>query len=570
MSFLFLVGLFFVQAALSVVIDRVVEPKGWIEVGRTDPNKEINLIFAIKQQNTDTLEKLLLEKSSPDSDEYGNWMTVSEVQSLVAPSEQSLAAVKLWLISNGFDETLITPITPNSDLIAVKTTTKNAESLLNCKYFDYKHSKQQNLQVSRVKMGTNYHVDTSVAEHLDFVTPTKRFPPVSTLKVRTSNLGIGAVTPTFLRKLYNVGDAVGKSSSNSEGVASFQDEYYSKTDLEAFWTKYDITPDKVTDVPANTTSGYGLEAELDTQYISSLGESVPLTVWYTKGYLDFDDALLNWATSVASDADAPYLFSVSYGQTETSAGLSYVNRLNNELAKIGSTGRTVFFAAGDSGAGGGCSISDDNKFEPDYPACSPYVTAVGGLHGGTAGSTPLGETVWVDGGGGFSNFVARQSWQETAVANYLKTNTKLPPAARYNSTGRGFPDIGAQAVDFDIIVEGSDVAVDGTSCASPTAGGIFALLNDLRFQNGMSPLGFANPLIYSLASEYSDAFNDVTSGYNEGCSGSVTEGFYAQTSWDAASGNGSPNYSALAKYVLETGRKTLKYGSRFQKKTNNN
>jgi len=223
-----------------------------------------------------------------------------------------------------------------------------------------------------------------------------------------------------------------------------------------------------------------------------------------------------------------------------------------------------FFAAGDSGAGGGCSITDDDKFEPDYPACSPYVTAVGGLHGGTPGSTPLGEIVWIDGGGGFSNFSPRQSWQDSAITTYLANNKKLPASTRYNATGRGFPDIGAQAVDFNIIVDGKDEAVDGTSCASPTAGGIFALLNDLRLQNSMAPIGFANPLIYSLASKYSDAFNDVTDGYNKGCSGSATDGFYADTDWDAASGNGSPNYETLAKYVLETGQSTLIYGSQFQ------
>jgi len=330
--------------------------------------------------------------------------------------------------------------------------------------------------------------------------------------------------------------------------------------------KYDITPDNVTNVPSDTASGDGLEAELDTQYITSLGEKVPLQVWYTKGFTDFDDALLQWAENVANDDNAAWLFSVSYGQTEVSAGESYVDRLNEQLAAIGNRGITVFFAAGDSGAGGGCSISDADKFEPDYPACSPYVTAVGGLKGGTVGKNPLGETVWIDGGGGFSNYSPRQTWQSTQVASYLSSNKQLPSNKDYNATGRGFPDIAAQSVDFLVMRGGSEVAVEGTSCASPTAGGIFALLNDLRFQNNMSPLGFANPLIYTLASKYSDAFNDCTSGYNKGCTGTVSEGFYAQAGWDPASGVGSPNYSGLAKYVIESGESTRKYGDRFQRK----
>jgi len=571
MKFIFSVFslLFVLNKVFGVVIDRVdSEPsKEWIEVGRTDPNKNINLIFAIKQQNIDVLEKLLLEKSTPGNKEYGNWLSNREVETLVAPTQQSLNAVKQWLSSNGFDISAIKSVTRNNDFISIETTVEKAESLLHCKYYDYRHSTKPSMKASRVRMFTNYNVDSSVASHLDFISPTKRFPPLSTLKVSDK---AGTVTPTFLRELYNVGDAEGSSSSNSEGVASFQDEFYSTSDLKDFWTKYDITPDTVTDNPPNATQGTGLEAELDTQYITSLGEKVPLQVWYTKGYIDFDDALLTWATNVANDDNAPWLFSVSYGQTESSAGLSYCNRLNSELAKIGTRGISVLFAAGDSGAGGGCSISDKDVFEPDYPACSPYVTAVGGLEGGTVDKNPIGESVWADGGGGFSNYSPRQSWQETAVATYLSTNTHLPSSSSYNSSGRGFPDIGAQAVDFIIIVSGKEVAVDGTSCASPTSGGIFALLNDLRFQNKMSPLGFLNPLIYSYAAKYTDAFNDVTDGYNIGCSGVISEGFYAMAGWDPASGNGSPNYAGLSKYVVESGYQTLKYGQNFQTENKRN
>ena len=70
----------------------------------------------------------------------------------------------------------------------------------------------------------------------------------------------------------------------------------------------------------------------------------------------------------------------------------------------------MMFASVDSGAGGDCTTG---PFNPDYPASSPYVTAVGGVSGGTAGKQPLGESAWIDGGGGSSNYAPRQSWRRS-------------------------------------------------------------------------------------------------------------------------------------------------------------
>ena len=85
--------------------------------------------------------------------------------------------------------------------------------------------------------------------------------------------------------------------------------------------------------------------------------------------------------------------------------------------------------------------------------------------------------------------------------------------------------------------------VCGTSCASPTASGIFGLLNDLRYESNKSPLGFLNPFIYQNA----DAFNDITSGTNNGCG--LNPGYPAAKGWDAATGIGSPDYLKLKSAV---------------------
>jgi len=56
--------------------------------------------------------------------------------------------------------------------------------------------------------------------------------------------------------------------------------------------------------------------------------------------------------------------------------------------------------------------------------------------------------------------------------------------------------VSAQATSFNIIINGENDSVDGTSCSSPTFAAMISLLNDIRLKNGKPTLGYLNPLIY--------------------------------------------------------------------------
>ena len=116
----------------------------------------------------------------------------------------------------------------------------------------------------------------------------------------------------------------------------------------------------------------------------------------------------------------------------------------------------------------------------------------------------------------------------SGAARFVAPRTAKLPTNPFNATGRGFPDIAAQAIDFIVVMLGIPLpGVSGTSCASPTVSGIFGLLNDIRYAANKPPLGFLNPFIY----QNSDAFNDIISGSNSGCN--FNAGFPAAKGWDA-------------------------------------
>lgn len=209
--------------------------------------------------------------------------------------------------------------------------------------------------------------------------------------------------------------------------------------------------------------------------------------------------------------------------------------------KVGARGITLLFASGDSGAS-----CKGGKFTPNMPASSPYVTSVGGTEPASGFPAPQSESAIGLSSGGFSNYWATPDWQKDAVASYLK-QSGIPSSSQrgYNTSGRGFPDIAAQATNFCVTPFGCGVA--GTSCASPTAAGIVGLLNDLRLQNGKATLGFLNPFLYQNA----DALFDVTAGSSQGCM--FSSGWPAKKGWDAVTGLGTPNYEKLSKAVSKLG-----------------
>jgi tripeptidyl-peptidase-1 len=289
-------------------------------------------------------------------------------------------------------------------------------------------------------------------------------PEVSTV---TTAIGEKATTwPAVLAKLYGLSASVPKGTTSRQATANFIGQYYAQSDLDGFFAKY--APGLVGhDTPSlvgpgiNDPTNPGSEASLDLQYIMSAAtEAIPTEFWSAPA----SEQLFPWIQHVNAAKDPPQVFSMSYGGGETSDQAAYLTRFNVELQKAGTRGISVMVSAGDGGVG--CSMNSPGgkeAFQADYPASFPAITTVGGT------TNPDAETVWKQGGGGFSNVFARPKYQTDAVNEYLANGAgaTLPPPAYFNASGRAYPDVTAMSTGF-VVYQGGTLHVPSSPSINTT------------------------------------------------------------------------------------------------------
>jgi len=525
------------------------EQLGWQSQGSFLAGAHIELTFAVRQRNLDQLEQIFHEVSDPDSPRYGQHLTFDEVNTLTAPSQGDLAVVEDMARQLG---ATAVRRTANSDFVVAEVPVAAAELVFGDRFLRLRH--EDGRTAVRCPGGSLPEI---LRAAVDFVMPLNqplgRGGQLRTRPTLGANISsvpeIHVNTPASLRKLYSVGDKEGSSASNKQAVTAFLEEHNTDKDLQEFFRLYykkGIGRKVARQVGDGKTGSPGVEAELDVEYVMGMGGNVETEFWSFAGRAPDNpenEPFLKFMTTLANTSDAPLVISSSYGEDEDSVSQAYAERCNVEFQKAGVRGISLLFASGDSGVGGtggcGAQCSAGKKcFVPMWPAASPYVTAVGGTtgFGGKESAASLSS-------GGISYRWPRPAWQKEAVASFL-AGKDLPDKSLYSHTGRGFPDVAAQAINYMVVAfAGISMAVDGTSCASPTVAGILSLVNDARLIAGKPSLGFVNPLLYKNPA----ALNDVTSGCNPGCG---NKGFCAVPGWDAVTGLGTPNFAKLVNISL--------------------
>jgi len=549
------------------VLGRIFEPE--VQVGesrswrfdslpRADDRVDLLVVLKRTPEALKKLEKIFWEVSDPKHRNYGKYLTQKDVTRVIGITEDHLSTVTSWLNVSSAE----IDIGVHGDIIKVSLHVVDAEQLFNTKLHRFVNKENQNWKI--IRAAESYSLPKHVEGLVEIVDNLLRFPqprdgplPVPT-KNKTSDGAFPAgydcgghcrddfVTPAVLTDRYKLGDPI-KSGVGSMAVAEFQDVYWSSKQLVKFNDACGVNASvdhqdggNQPNVCDSTVSGGAcVEALLDIEYIRAAAGEIPLTDVFSVSY-----SLLEWAKTLEDMKDGviPLVNSVSYGNDEIQqSSTQYMYSCNTEFQKLAVRGISILFASGDQGVWGRTGPVS-SVYHPDFPASSPYITAVGGTDFKVA-SVIGEETAWKDSGGGFSNTFPIPSYQADAVAKY-KNSTDLPNQRYWNNTGRGYPDISALAGvqnAYCVVAVNEFVGVGGTSASCPVFAGIVAKLNEIRLQKGSPALGFLNPFLYQNPS----AFNDVTSGRNSG-SGRVFTGFPAAVGWDAATGLGTPDFEKLS------------------------
>merc|ERR1712176_1143132 len=112
---------------------------------------------------------------------------------------------------------------------------------------------------------------------------------------------------------------------------------------------------------------------------------------------------------------------------------------------MAAAGFSILVASGD----GGTNTKGDSGcqgFSTNFPANSPWVTAVGGTDWDFDKDLENG---WSNSGGGFSDYFERPDYQNTAVEAYLASGVELPSQQLWPRGGRAVPDVAAVATRID-------------------------------------------------------------------------------------------------------------------------
>jgi len=527
--------------------------------GPVDPNAEIGFRVYLGWNNPSAAVALAQAVSDPRSSSYRQYLTPGQFRQRFAPSQAQVAAIQSWLESQGFTLNY-TP--KNNHYVSAQGTVGQAQAAFATQFAMYNVNGKTlrspsadvsipsslastvtgviGLDESAVFVQPDHVVDTDAPPAAGF----RNSPPLSAYWVQMLSpyafpAGFTDLALTLSSVPWTVKGCTPAQIKGAYGIAGYDGAGQTVAIIDAFgsptilqdvnqWSTnrglpkmmngsqfVQIVPPGIYNKPENRKQdpqGWYGEETLDVEAVHGMAPAAKIVfVGAPNNYQDLDAAMNH-----VVDERLARIVTNSYGFTTELLHPGFVKPFEDTLIQAALEGIGVYFSSGDSGDG----TSVNGFATPQWPASSPWVTAVGGTSLGiSSANTRAIETGW-----GTSNYNSnsvtlvstRTGWLYGAGGGVSKIFAEpfYQKSAKPNLSGRGVPDVAALADPQTGLLIGQtqtfpngtyydEYRVGGTSLACPIFAGLMALAD----QAAGHAHGFANPLFYANPG----AFYDVVS-----------------------------------------------------------
>lgn len=575
-------------------------------VGAADPSGSVGFRLYLGWNHAAAAESVARAVSNPRSSSYGHYLTPAQFRQRFAPSQAQVRSVQSWLRSGGF-KVDYTPL--NNHYVSAVGTIAQAERAFGTRFGMYRfegktvRSPSSPLVIPRALAKSVTGVvgldDSFAFMHANATRPAppgfRNAPPLSNYWAQfvspyayptgftavtnppTAPWTVKGYTPAQIKGAYGISSAYDGAGQ----TVAIIDAYASPTIEQDVnhWSMNRGLPTlaqgQLTQVvapgtflrpenPRQTPLEWAGEETLDVEAVHGMAPAAKIVyVGAPNNYQDLDAAM-----NLVVDRHLAQIVTNSYGFSTELLPTGYVKPLEDTLIQAAAEGIGVYFSSGDYGD----ETVNHGFATPDWPAVSPWVTAVGGTSLGIDASNHRAlETGW-----GTSNYncdqttlvCTRTGWLYGSGGGVSQIFAKPSYQSALNVSGRAIPDVAAVGDPQTGLLVGEtqtfpdgtyydEYRIGGTSLSSPLFAGIMALAD----QAAGHPHGFANPLFYANPGAFYDVLSVKTAvarrNYKNGVdasagtadrlrtfddySGSPTQ--HTNPGWDNVTGLGTPTSS---------------------------
>jgi len=234
---------------------------------KSDPLFLHEVTISVKQKNIDVIHAMLKERSQPDHPNYQNWLSFTEVHSLIR-NDEAVLAIRSW-IKESVGGSII-QMTSHGDYIRVTAPIASWERVLDTQFYAWEPSsssssssaKQSNKKI--VHRAESYKIPEQLREHISAIFQTSQAPVIpqrygqrrpyqATSQVDDSlsqNKSIDVIPyaaagltgdsrPASLNQMYGISSNKA-SASLSQAVFETNSEKMSQSDLKKFQEQYSL------------------------------------------------------------------------------------------------------------------------------------------------------------------------------------------------------------------------------------------------------------------------------------------------------------------------------------------